>query len=90
MEITLKYTRQYLSQRYLAAEYKVAKSCISPIIKWTLKVIVSNGKFSLPKKVENIYDKSEDRIYDATESKIDRPQKKTKKNTTQGRKRCIL
>ena len=79
VEITLKYTRQYLSQRYLASEYKVAKSCISPIIKWTLKVIVSNGKFSLPKKVENIYDKSEDRIYDATESKIDRPQKKTKK-----------
>ena len=79
VEITLKYTRQYLSQRYLATEYKVAKSCISPIIKWTLKVIVSNGKFSLPKKVENIYDKSEDRIYDATESKIDRPQKKQKK-----------
>lgn len=79
VEITLKYTRQYLSQRYLALEYNVAKSCISPIIKWTLKVIVSSGKFSLPKKVENIYDKSEDRILDATETKIDRPQKNQKK-----------
>ena len=46
-------------------------------------------KIFLPKKVENIHDKSEDRIYDATESKIDRPQKK-QKNTTRGRKRCIL
>ena len=32
--------------------------------------------FSLPNKVENINDTSEDRIIDATESKIDRPQRK--------------
>lgn len=79
VEITLKYIRHYLSQRYLAAEYNVAKSCISPIVKWTLKVIVSNEIFSLPNKVENIFDKSEDRIYDATESRIDRPQENQKK-----------
>ena len=73
VEVTLKYCRQYLSQRYLAHEYSVAKSCIAPIIKWTIKVLVKNNNFYLPNKVENIYDKSEDRIIDATESKIDRP-----------------
>lgn len=76
VEITLKYNRQYLSHRYLAIEYNVAKSCISSIIKWTMKIIVSDGRFSLPNKVQNIYDTSEDRIYDVTETKIDRPQKK--------------
>lgn len=75
VEITLKYNRQYLSHRYLASEYNVAKSCISFIIKWTMKIIVSDKRFSLPNKVQNIYDKSEDRIYDVTETKIDRPQK---------------
>ncbi len=78
VEITLKYLRQYLSQRYLALEYNIAKSCIAPIIKWTTKVLVSNNNFSLPKKTENISDNSENRIIDATESKIDRPKKKQK------------
>lgn len=76
LEITLKYLRQYMSQRYLAKEYKIAKSCISGIIEWTTKTIVKDGDFSLPNRVDNIYDKSEDRIIDVTESKIDRPKKK--------------
>ncbi len=75
MEITLKYLRQYSSQRYLAREYNVAKSCISVIVKQTCKTLVSNGSFSLPNKVKNIKDNSEDRIIDATESRIDRPEK---------------
>ena len=66
LKITLKYYRQYLSQRYLAIEYGVAKSCISPIIKWTAKVLVSDNNFSLPNKTENINDNSESRIYDVT------------------------
>lgn len=78
LEITLKYNRQYVSQRYLAAEYNVAKSCISPIVIWVMKVIVKDGNFSLPNKTENIYDKSEDRIIDVTESRIDRPSKNQK------------
>lgn len=73
LEITLKYFRQYVSQRYLAIEYNVAKSSISPIIKWTTKVLVKDNSFSLPNKVENINDNSESRIFDVTESKIDRP-----------------
>lgn len=75
LEITLKYYRQYLSQRYLAYEYNVAKSCISPIIKWTTKVLVNDNNFSLPNKAENLNDNSEDRVFDVTESKIDRPKK---------------
>ena len=59
----------------MAHEYKVAKSCISPIVKHTAKVLVSNKIFSLPNKVENINDKAENRIIDATETRIDRPQK---------------
>lgn len=75
LQITLEYLRQYTSQRYLSVKYKVSKSRISDIIKWTLKVLVDDSSFSLPNKVQNIYDTSEDRIYDATESKIDRPSK---------------
>lgn len=75
LEITLKYCRQYLSQRYLAKEYKIAKSCISPIIKWTIKVLVNDNNFSLPNRVQNIYDSSENRAIDVTETKIDRPVK---------------
>lgn len=76
LEITLKYLRQYVSQRYLAKEYDTAKSNISPIFKWTLKVLVKNNNFSLPNKVDNINDTSEERIIDATESRIDRPKEK--------------
>lgn len=76
LEITLKYLRQYVSQRYLAKEYDTAKSNISPIFKWTLKVLVKDSNFSLPNKVDNINDTSEERIIDATESRIDRPKEK--------------
>ena len=79
LEITLKYLRQYLSQRYLAKEYGIAKSCISPIVKWTLKVLVKSSSFSLPNRVSCIYDNSEDRIDDGTETKIDRPVKDQRK-----------
>lgn len=75
LEITLKYLRQYVSQRYLAQEYEIAKSCISPIIKWTMKTIIHNSNFSLPNRVKNISDNSEARIIDVTETKIDRPKK---------------
>lgn len=79
VEITLKYCRQYVSQRYLASEYNIAKSSISPTIKSTMKTLIDNNCYSLPNRVQNIYDKSEDRIFDATESKIDRPIKKQRK-----------
>lgn len=65
-----------MSQRYLAQEYNIAKSSISQIIISTTKILVSSKTFSLPKKVDNINDISEDRIINATETKIDRPKKK--------------
>ena len=88
-KITLKYTRQYLSHRYLTIEYNFAKSCIWPIIKWTMKIIVSDGRFSLPNKVQNIYDISENRIYDVTETKIYRT-KEIQEECYSGKKKCIL
>lgn len=65
--------RQYASQRYLALEYHVAKSCIAPAIKWTIKILVASKSFTLFNKQESILDQSESRIIDATETKIDRP-----------------
>ena len=79
MEITLKYLRQYVTQRYLAVEYGIGKSCISPIVKWTIKTLVNTNQFRLPNKVQNISDNSETRIIDVTESKIDRPIKNQEK-----------
>lgn len=70
----------------MAAEYKIAKSCISPIIKWVTNVLVANNNFSLFNKVDNINDKSEDRIIDATETRIDRP-KKNQKEWYSGKKK---
>lgn len=78
LEITLKYLRQYVSQRYLAKEYNIGKSRIAPIIKWTTKLLVKDKSFSLPNKAKNINDYSEPRIEDVTESRIDRPKKKQK------------
>lgn len=78
LEITLKYCRQYVSQRYLASEYGIGKSRIGPIIKWTIKTLVQNNNFSLPNRVQNIYDNSENRAIDVTETKIDRPSKNQK------------
>lgn len=75
----MKYLRQYVSQRYLAQEYNVAKSSISTIVISTSKIFVSSKKFFLPKKAENIKDNSEDRIIDATETQIDRPKQKQEK-----------
>lgn len=86
LEITLKYFRQYVSQRYLAIEYNVAKSSISPIIKWVTKALVKDHNFSLPNKVKNINDTSETRIVDATESRIDRP-KENQKEWYSGKKK---
>ena len=63
----------------MAIEYDVAKSSISPIIKWTAKFLVGNNNFSLPNKTENINDNLESRIYDVTESRIDRPEKNQEK-----------
>lgn len=73
LEITLKYCRQYVSQRYLASEYSIGKSRIAPIIKWVIKILVQDSNFSLPNRVQNIYDNSEERAIDVTEAKIDRP-----------------
>ncbi len=57
--MTLKYLRQYVSQRYLANEYNIAKSTIAPIVKWTVKILIKRKSFSLPNKVKNINDNSE-------------------------------
>lgn len=75
LEIYLKYMRQYLSQRYLASEYNIAKSSIHSIIIWVAKTLETEGSFCLPKRTSNITDTSEARAIDATESKIDRPEK---------------
>ena len=79
VEIALKYSRQYSSQRYLAIEYDIAKSCISPIVKWVMKNVVSSQQFSLFNRVQNMTDNSEDRLIDVTETYIDRPTKNQRK-----------
>ena len=72
----------------MAQEYDVAKSSISPIVISTSKILVSSKNFSLPKKVENIKDNSENRIIDATETKIDRPKNK-QEDWYSGERRCM-
>ena len=90
LEIYWKYSRQYFSQRYLAAKYGISKSQISPTITWVAKTLAKNIVFTLPNRVKNMEDHSENRIIDATESRIDRPKKHHKKWYSGKKKMCTI
>lgn len=57
LEITLKYLRQYVFQRYLAKEYGIAKSCISSIIKWITKklLIIQTFLYLIEQEISRIF-----------------------------------
>ena len=56
LEIYHKYIRQYFSQRYLAAEYGIAKSQISPTVRWVAKTLADSSKKDVSSKVYDVAD----------------------------------
>lgn len=80
--MSLKYLRQYVTQKELAFEFEVGEATVHDTIVWVENTLVKSGKFKLPGKkalLEN--NEIEIILVDVTESPIERPQK-NKRNIT--------
>ena len=74
--MSLKYWRQYITQKELAFEFEVGEATVHDWIVWTEDVLVKCGRFCLPgKKVLLENTDIEVVLVDVTESPIERPQK---------------
>ncbi len=74
--MTLKYNRQYVTQKELAYEFEVGEATVHDTIVWVEDTLVKDGKFSLPGKKMLLEDNGiEAVLVDVTECPIERPQK---------------
>lgn len=74
--LTLKYLRQYVTQKELAFEFEVGEATVCDTIRWVEDTLIKDGSFSLPgKKVLLEDDSIEVVLVDVTECPIERPQK---------------
>lgn len=74
--LTLKYLRQYVTQKELAFEFEVGEATVCDTIRWVEDTLIKDGSFSLPgKKVLLEDDSIEIVLVDVTECPIERPQK---------------
>jgi hypothetical protein len=80
--LSLKYWRQYVTQKELSYEFEVGEATTHDTIVWVENTLVKSGKFSLPGKKALYGDDTELEVVlvDVTESPIERP-KKSKKST---------
>ena len=81
--MSLKYWRQYVTQKELSYEFEIGEATTHDTIVWVENTLVKSGKFSLPGK-KALYGEDtniEAVLVDVTESPVERP-KKTKKDTT--------
>ena len=79
--MSLKYWRQYVTQKELAFEFEVGEATAHDTIVWVEDTLIKSGKFSLPGKKALLEDAEiEIVIVDVTESPIERP----KKNSVSG------
>lgn len=78
--MTLKYLRQYVTQKELAFEFEVGEATVCDTIRWVEDTLVKDGSFSLPGKKELLEDSEiEVILIDVTECPVERP-KKNKEN----------
>ena len=74
--MSLKYWRQYVTQKELAFEFEVGEATVHDTIVWVENTLVKCGKFSLPGKKALLEDNEiEVVLIDVTESPIERPKK---------------
>ena len=84
--MSLKYWRQYVTQKELAFEFEVGEATVHDTIVWVEDTLVKSGKFSLPGKKALLEENEiEVILVDVTESPIERP-KKTNEIGTRARK----
>ena len=77
--MTLKYLRQYVTQKELAYEFDVGEATVHDTIVWVENTLVKEKKFRLPGKKVLLEDESiEIILVDVTECPIERPEKNRK------------
>ena len=80
--MTLKYLRQYVTQKELAFEFEIGEATVCNTIRWVEDILIKDGSFSLPgKKVPIEDDKIEVVLVDVTECPVERPQKNKENGT---------
>ena len=90
--LSLKYWRQYVTQKELAFEFEVGEATAHDVIVWVENVLIKSGKFSLPgRKALLEGGEIEIIVVDVTESPVERPKKNSvsgtqvKRNDTQSK-----
>lgn len=85
--LSLKYWRQYVTQKELAFEFEVGEATAHDVIVWVENTLVKSGKFSLPGK-KALYEDAEIEIVlvDVTESPVERPKKNSGNGIQEKRK----
>ena len=87
--MTLKYLRQYVTQKELAYEFEIGEATVHDTIVWVEDTLVKDERFKLPgKKVLLEDDSIEVILVDVMECPIERP-KKNKKSTIQEKRNVI-
>jgi len=85
--MTLKYLRQYVTQKELAYEFEVGEATVHDTIVCVENTLVRDGKFKLPGKKALLEDDSiEVILVDVTECPIERP-KKNSGNCIRGKRK---
>jgi hypothetical protein len=88
--LSLKYWRQYITQKELAFEFEVGEATAHDVIVWVENTLIKNGLFSLPGKKALCEDAEiEIVLVDVVESPIERP-KKNSVGGTRARKNGTL
>lgn len=74
--MSVKYWRQYVTQKELAFEFEVGEATVHDTIVWVEDVLIKSGNFSLPgKKALLLENEIEVVLVDVTESPVERPKK---------------
>ena len=85
--MTLKYLRQYVTQKELAYEFEVGEATVHDTIEWVENTLVKDDKFKLPGKKALLEDDSiEVILVDVMECPVERP-KKNSGNGIPGRRK---
>jgi len=80
--LSLKYWRQYVTQKELAYEFEVGEATAHDVIVWVEDTLIKSGKFSLPGKKALLEDSEiEIVLVDVTENPIERPKKNSGNGT---------
>jgi hypothetical protein len=87
--LTLEYLRENRALFHIAIDYNVVKSTVSKIIYWVENILSKCDEFKLPSKRKLLESdmKYEVFVVDSTETPIERPNIKSKKNTKKEERR---